>query len=423
MNPARVAPVGFVGGLFCLATAALVAGLTNRDGRWWEAAIHLAVLGGVLPVSYAVNHRIVPVFSRRKWQREQLWFVLVASSLAGGVLSAAGFRFDHDMLLQVGAVLGLVGGMLFTVQIGMLFRQEPAGPLPPLPFETQTAVDRIATRFSRLSGIYLLIGLLAGVATSFSVPDRGRWDLVWAHVLLLGCVVSMAASVTYHVLPRWSDGRWRTPRLIPVHFALSLIATPAMIVALATDQSWLFRIGGPLQAVALLLWGINCAPLMLRLPQPTRLAWFIAFGFLAMGVSLGAAFAIREKFGPIYRQVHAEFNLFGWAGMLILGAAYYLVPRFAGSAMVWPRLVNLQIPALAAAIFAGGIVRRLQNGGRGDFQTAIELSHVGIALVLASFAVQIAFTFRAKPSAPVLLIPVRQTKKTPEGSLPLRSSG
>ncbi|MGD9714376.1 MAG: hypothetical protein AB7V46_20280, partial [Thermomicrobiales bacterium] len=175
-----------------------------------------------------------------------------------------------------------------------------------------------------------------------------------------------------------------------------------------------FRVGGPLQAIALLLWGINCAPLLLPLPSATRLAWFMAFGFLAIGVSLGAAFALREKFGPIYRQVHAEFNLFGWAGFMVLGAAYYLVPRFAGSAIPWPLLARIQFPLLAIAIFVGGVFRRMQNSGRGDYQIWIEATHLLMALTLASFALQVAQTFRARPSAPVLLTPSRRREKPPE---------
>jgi len=405
VNAARVAPLGMAGGLASMSIAAFAAGLTGRDGRWWEAAVHLAVLGGLLPLIYAVNHRIVPVFSRRRWQRESMWPAIAFLSLASGGFSAAGIRLSEDWLSRAGGILALGGGALFLAQLALLFRQPVSGPPPPLPFERQRSVDRIATMFSRLSGIYLVIGLVVGVVLAFHTPESGRWNLVWAHLILLGGVVSMATSVTYHVLPRWTDGRWKTPGLAPVHLALSVLATPAMVIALATDETWLFRIGGPVQAVALLIWGINCLPLLIRLPSPTRIAWFLAFGFLAIGVSLGAAFAMKDKFGPIYRQVHAEFNLFGWAGFLVLGAAYYLVPRFAGSVIPWPRLAAVQFPVLAVSIFAGGIVRRLQNDGRGDFQTWIEMTHMLIAVVLATFVVQVALTFRSKPASPVFLTP------------------
>jgi hypothetical protein len=405
VKPWWIAPIGIVGGLASLSAASLAAGLTLRDGRWWEAAVHLAVLSGLLPMIFAVNHRIVPVFSRRKWQSDSLWFVLIVAALASGVLSAVGIKERELWFERGGAALALAAGVLFLQQLGQLFRQPVTGPPPPMPYDGQRDADRVAIMFSRMAGLYLIAGLVIGLVTAFSTPDRGRWELVWAHMLLLGFVVSMASSVTYHVLTRWTPGRWRTPRLIPVHFVLAAIATLAMVVALATDQSWLFKVGGPTQAIALLIWGINCAPLLVQLPSVTREGMMLAFGFLAIGVSLGAAFAIDAHFGPIYRQVHAEFNVFGWAGFLILGAASYLVPRFAGSQMVWGNLYRLQFPAMALSLFVGGAFRRMQNDGRGDYQIWIELTHAIIAVALASFALQVALTFRARPSAPVLLTP------------------
>lgn len=415
-----------VGGLVSLSCAALVAGLTLRDGRWWEAAVHLAVLGGLLPLIYAVNHRIVPVFSRRKWQSDQLWIVQIVAAVASGAVVAAGIRLSEAWLERAGATLALMAGLLFLYQLGRLFRQPVSTPALPLPFEYQTTVDKVAVRFSQMSALYLLAGLAIGLITSFTIPERGRWELVWAHTMLLGFVVSMATSVTYHVLPRWTPERWKTPRLIPIHFVLSAIATLAMVIALATDQTWLLKIGGPIQAIALLIWGINCAPLFLKLPSASRVAMFLAFVFLGIGVSLGAAFSIDGHFGPIYRQVHAEFNVFGWACFLILGAATYLVPRFAGSALVWPATSRVQFPVLALAIFVAGAFRRMQNDGRGDYQVWIEASHLVMAAVIASFAVQVAMTFRARPSAPVLLTPVKRPTRPETGSpkqqtLPRRS--
>lgn len=382
-----------VGGLVLLSGAALLAGLSIREPRWWTAAVHLAILGGLLPIIYAVNHRIVPVFSRRTWRAGSAWPMLVTLALASGVASAVGTGLGARWAWRAGAVLALAGGLLFLGQLGSLFRQPVTGPPLPLPYEGQRPADRVATWFSKMSGVYLLAGLVIGLVTSFMSPARGRWDLAWAHALLLGFVVSMATSVTYHVLPRWGQGRWRTPRLLPVHFAISAVATAFMVVALAAGSDSLFRVGGVAQAVALLLWGINCAPLLMPLPGATRAAMGLSFGFLAIGVALGATFALDRRFGPIYRQVHAEFNVFGWAGFLVLGAASFLVPRLAGRGLPWPWLARLQFPLLAIAIVAGGAARRMHNAGRGDFQGWIEGTHVAMAAVLASFALQVALAF------------------------------
>jgi hypothetical protein len=405
----RIAPVTMVAGLILLGLAAILSGLSAGDARWWEASVRLAVLGGLTPMIYAVNHRIVPVFSRRAWPRQDLWVAQIALAFAGAVGSAAGARLDVRWLEITGAALVLLGGLAFLANLATLFRQPVTGVALPLPFEGQRRVDRIAIAFSRMAGIYLLVGLTIGLLTSSSTPDRGRWELVWAHALLLGFVVSMASSVTYHILPRWTTARWRTPQLIPAHFVLSAIALPLMLAALAGDWDDLFLIAGPLQAAALACWIVTILPPALKLPRPTREAMLVAFGFLAIGISLGASFAVDDYYGAIYRQVHAGFNLYGWAGMLILGAGYYLVPRFASSPLRWHRLASAQIPLMAAAVFAGGILRRLHVSGEGDYEVAIVAAHLAVGAILLSFALQVALTFRAKHAA----APIQLQRRVP----------
>src|SRR5687768_11416699 len=64
-----------------LAVAAVAAGLSPEYPSWWSAAVHLAILGGIALMIYAVNIRIVPVFARRRWRSPRL---LVAQVVAGG---------------------------------------------------------------------------------------------------------------------------------------------------------------------------------------------------------------------------------------------------------------------------------------------------------------------------------------------------
>src|SRR5689334_17221445 len=47
-----------------------------------------------------------------------------------------------------------------------------------------------------------------------------------------------------------------------------------------------------------------------------------AFVCLALGIGLGAWFAINRAQGALLRPLHAEFNLWGWATLLIYGMAY-----------------------------------------------------------------------------------------------------
>jgi hypothetical protein len=403
MGP-RLVPLTIGFALLSLAAAAMAAGLMVRDPRWWAAAVHLAVLGGLVPMIYAVNIRIVPVFARRMWPKPRMLQAQIATALPGAVLAAAGIRAGNESIKLIGSLLALAGGLLFLANLITLFRQ-PAGASPPLPlpFPEQAAVDRIATQFSKLSGVFLVFGLAVGVALSVWTPDSGRWELVWAHAVLLGGVVSMAAAITYHVLPRWGQATWRSIGLIRLHLLLTVVALPGMLIALATDFDWLFHFAGPAQTVALLVWFVNVLPATRALPSPTRQAVWIAFGFLAIGISLGSAFAIDAYYGAIYRQVHAELNLFGWAGLLVLGVGYYLLPRFASKPMRWPRLAPLQIGVIATAVFVNGIFLRIRASGDGDLSTPILISHAALALGLLSFAVQAIATFRSQPGSNLMM--------------------
>lgn len=67
-----------------------------------------------------------------------------------------------------------------------------------------------------------------------------------------------------------------------------------------------------------------------------------AFVCLALGVGLGAWFGIDRALGARLRPLHAEFNLWGWATLLIYGMAYHMLPRFTGRPLRRPRVAGAQ---------------------------------------------------------------------------------
>ena len=48
-----------------------------------------------------------------------------------------------------------------------------------------------------------------------------------------------------------------------------------------------------------------------------------AFLYLALGIGLGASFALDRALGARLRPLHAELNLWGWVTLLIYGMAYH----------------------------------------------------------------------------------------------------
>jgi hypothetical protein len=386
-------PAAMVAAMLGFAVAALTAGLTPYQPAWWRGAVALAILGGITPMIFAVNLRIVPVFSRRAWPARTPAPLAMAVTLAGAWTIFAGVVAGLPELVTAGNALALAGGILFTIAFARLFRQPVTLPAPPLPYPGQTAVDRIATRFMRLSGTYLLLGLLIGLVTSVWWPESGRWDLVWAHTMLVGFFLSMVSGVCYHVLARWTGREWRTIAPIRAHFIVVALGLPLMLLALASDQDALLAIAGPLQAAAIGLLLLNIAPMIPALPGLTRPAFAMAALLLLAGITLGALFALDPVLGARLRLTHAEINLFGWTGLLISGAGYYLVPRFAGQPLRWPRLAQVQLGALFAGVVLGAAAFAWRAYG-GGAATLVLVAQALVAAGFLLFGVLVAGTFR-----------------------------
>jgi hypothetical protein len=281
-----------------------------------------------------------------------------------------------------------------------------------LPYPGQTEVDRLATWFMRLSLLYLLFGLTAGLAMHFWRLGSGRWDLVWAHAMLVGFFLTMVSGVCYHALSRWTDRPWRWPALIQANLLLLALGLPAMLHALATNQLALFTIAGPLQAVAIVLLLLNIAPMVPELPALSRPALAAAIALLLTGVTLGGLFAIDPVLGARLRLTHAEINLFGWTGLLISGAGYYLVPRFAGQPLRWPRLAWVQLGALLCGVVLGSAT--LTWRAYGDVSPALVLAAQSlVALGYLLLGVLFASTFQQRQRDRVVTVATLPLVKRP----------
>jgi len=396
----RLVPAAILAATLAFAVAAFTAGLTPSHPAWWNPAVRLAVVGGITPMIYAVNIRIVPVFSRRDWQSPALLRIQIMITVIGAwLLYIGGIERNRDVI-TVGHALAFGGAILFFANTIQHFRSEPVKnrPAPPLPYPEHRPIDRIATKFTRLSGIYVLIGFGTGIYVQLWPPHSGRWDLVWAHTLLVGFFLSMVSGVCYHTLARWTGHMWQSARLIQVHYYVTLIALPLMLIALATNRETLFSYAGPIQGLALWLFLWNIAPMVWRMTGPTRPALVLAITALVVGVFLGAWFSAHPVIGVHYRIVHAQLNIFGFTGLLISGIAYYLVPRFFGRPLRWPRLASFQIWLLATGITATALAWtwRIEKGGVSDV-IIVAQGMVALSFVLLGLIVSGTLTFAKSP--------------------------
>lgn len=403
----RLVPATMITAMLAFAFAALTAPpIVQRPGSW-TAAVSLAILGGIIPMIYAVTIRIVPVFARRTWPDARWLRLQVALNIVGAWTVYVGSLIEQNRVVVLGSALALAGAIVFTANIARLFRGPKTAPGLPPPYPDQVVVDRLATRFTRLAGIYLLVGLGVGLGTSLALPGEGRWDLVWAHALLIGFFLSMAAGVSYHVLARWTGRQWRWILPIRLHLLITVAALPLMLLALATERTALFAVAGSLQATGLVLYLATIAPMLSALPEPSRSALMLGVAFLLVGIGFGAVFALEPALGARFRLVHAQINLFGWTGSLISGISYYLVPRFAGRPLRWPRLSTVQRVSLAAGVtivacarlwpaIGGDAVAAGSQTGSG-ISTPIAVGQVLIALGFLLLGVIVAGTF-ARPT-------------------------
>lgn len=379
-----------------LAVAMTATGMSATHPAWWAAAVRLAVLGGVTVMIYGINIHSVPEHSGRMWRSLPLVGAQVGAGALGGWLAFLGRGMGEQGIERTGLLLATAGGVLFMTNLALLFRQ-PGPPRPPkVPYDQRTVqqrVDRLAIPFTVISGMVVVAGTALGLALTYWRPGSGRWDLVWAHTMLLGFFFAMASGTSYHMLSRWTGRPWRWVPLVRVHLYAYLASFPLMLLALARDIGWLFMIGGPLMAIAMLAWAANVVPMATALRGPVRAGILLALLFLTIGVSFGVMFALDPATGPRLRGTHVVANLYGFAGLLISGFGYAFLPRLTGlPGLRWAWLAPLQLAVLATGVVAGMIAMGLRmygEAGTAPVLAANVIAGAGMAL----FAVQAAGTF------------------------------
>lgn len=400
----RLISVALVTAPLDMAMAMVLLGWSTAHPLWWEAGVKLAILGGITIMIYGINFFALPFHAKRAWKSRTLLAVQLGAGVIGAWLTAWGLATGTPHPTQIGTLLSAVGGFLFLANIGLLMtsptslvRERHQGG----DVSAQRQVDVLATVFTSLSGINVVIGTALGWVLTWWIPPFGRWDLVWGHFMVLGFFYAMASGTSYHTLGRWSRGEWRSVTAVRLHLIGYLAGFPLMVMALALDMTALFAVAGPLMALSMLAWLVNILPMTIHQQPAVRSGIWLAMLFLIVGATLGASFAINPAMGPRLRGSHALANLLGFASLLICGFGNSYVPQLSGHAhMRWRRLSALQMLIVTAGVAVGAVGFGMRMYGRAS-DLWVQLPTALAALGMVIFAAQVIGTFAEDPAVDV----------------------
>lgn len=122
-------------------------------------------------------------------------------------------------------------------------------------------MDPFVKNFIRASVLWLCVGVVLGVAMSFS-PYALVWRPAHMHANLLGFVAMMIFGVAYHVIPRFSGAPLFRPRLARAHFWIANAGLLLMVAGwiarpFAAGAMRLLQLGGLLGAAGAFLFAFN----------------------------------------------------------------------------------------------------------------------------------------------------------------------
>jgi hypothetical protein len=200
------------------------------------------------------------------------------------------------------------------------------------------------------------------------------------HLVTLGWGTMIAVGALHQLLPAAAGVRRDPGRGVVVQFAAYLLGVAAVAVGFWARQTGVL-VGGGTLVVLSVAYTVTTAAVVVR----RRSRWPVGSDLLVAAVGcLGLVtgwglllvanwrLALWPNLLRVGLQIHLALGLVGWFGLLIAGASYYLLPRFAGlreAPGLRSRLVLgagvLAVAGLAAGAVTDRTVTRLGLGALG----------------------------------------------------------
>lgn len=346
--------------LIILFSGQLVVNGVFRTPSLWSAA-HLLVLGWALMIAMGSMYQLVPVaFLTRIWSEHFGFLQFVVSSFGITLLSIA--LYVYPSLILYGAVLSVIGILMFLFQMFMTMKQQ--------------AAKNILTVFvgSALLCLLLtiLLGLLLAINMSTSSAVQSHMFLLKSHILLgvTGWFSLLIFGFSYKMVPMFSLAHGFSMNLSKWVLSFYLIGLVITIVSFTNTSHSLFQFGMIVLTLGFATFAFHIFKI-LKTRLKKKLDKPFIFSLIAIGV--GLLIHIGASVLAFFPEHYSVFGIliylyiYMWIIFSISGYLYKIVPflwwthrysKLIGKINV-PTLKDMMNEKATVPIFVGFIIGSL----------------------------------------------------------------
>lgn len=215
-------------------------------------------------------------------------------------------------------------------------------------------------------GLPVVAAFVAAAAPRLAVlQHRSMPALAANHLVTLGWGAMVAIGLLYQLLPAAAGVRREPARLVPRHVAVHTSGVTVMTLGFLLGSQDLLIIGAGVVVASVLAFLGFAVPVLRGRARTPAMIIFIATSLVCLFATVvwGWLLVLNWKFifwrallTPFGLAVHLALGLVGWFATLVVGASYFLIPRFGGirdTSRVHPNVVLAGLVAGLVLLLAG----------------------------------------------------------------------